>query len=596
MSQQRPYDFQPVTMPLTRFRYRIQLAALLALLLSGGVSAQPLVTVEIDGVNDTLEDNIRLFLSIEQQRDNPLLSEGRIRRLHQKARGEIEAALQPYGYYRPRIDASLEADGDNAWLARYVVDHGPGIPVAVFDLQISGAMENDEAVDRLVDAHGLLIDSVFVHPQYDSFKSRLSGLASERGYVEGKFTRGRVEIDLDQYQARVYLAFDSGPRYRFGKVSLEQEVLDPELLQRYIPFREGDPYNLDQVVELQRALNDSDYFQVAEVSPGTADPATLEIPVSVRLLPRKNHRFDFGVGYGTDTGARALFGWRMPRVNEQGHRLDTRVELSEIGYDVGADYRIPVLNPRTDQMVYSISEEKEETDTNDSLLRVVGVSLNHNRGNWRETLSLNYQSETYEVADQSGTSDLLIPGVAWSRTWGGNFINVLDGLRFDVGLRGASEDLLSDTDFVQLRGGLKFIFSFDAHNRILARGSFGTTETPDFEQLPSSIRYFAGGSQSVRGYRYESLGPEDENGEVVGGRHLLTGSVEYEHYFDDRWGVALFIDAGNAIDSLGDDLEQGAGFGLRWKSIVGPVRIDLANAISTDDQDWRLHINIGPDL
>jgi translocation and assembly module TamA len=113
--------------------------------------------------------------------------------------------------------------------------------------------------------------------------------------------------------------------------------------------------------------------------------------------------------------------------------------------------------------------------------------------------------------------------------------------------------------------------------------------------LPSSIRFFAGGSQSVRGYAYESLGPEDKDGDVVGGRHLLTGSVEFEHYFNDNWGMAVFLDTGNAIDNLSDKLEQGAGFGLRWKSPVGPVRIDLANSISRG-KNWRLNVSIGPDL
>jgi translocation and assembly module TamA len=242
-----------------------------------------------------------------------------------------------------------------------------------------------------------------------------------------------------------------------------------------------------------------------------------------------------------------------------------------------------------------VRQEKENTDSNDSTLSTLSIGLNHNRGKWREILTLAYERESFEVANDSGDSDLLIPGVSWNRTWGQDFINVLDGLRFDVGVRGASVDLLSDTDFVQVRGGIKFITSFDAYNRFLVRGSFGTTETQNFEKLPSSLRFFAGGSQSVRGYGYEELGPKDDNGDVVGGKHLLTGSIEFEHYFSDKWGLAVFLDGGNAIDNLNDDLEQGAGFGFRWKSPVGPVRIDLANAISTD-QSWRLHVSIGPDL
>jgi translocation and assembly module TamA len=583
-------------MPRYRIIVPVLLLAILAALISGKLWAQPIVNVEIEGIDAAMETNVRLFLSIEQQRNHALMSEGRINRLHQKANQEIANALQPYGFYRPVIAAELTEVEAGKWRASYVIDPGPGLPIAEFLLVISGEFKDDPVLIAMVDRFALQPGNIFVHREYESFKSRLSGLASERGYVEKEFTRARVEIDLDAYVARVYLDIESGPRYRFGEVSLEQDVLEPEFLNRYILFKKGDPYLLDQVIRLQQALNDSNYFSVVKVSPGTALADSKEIPVNVVLSPRKRHRYEFGLGYGTDTGARAKFGWRMPRVNEKGHRIDSHIEVSEIGYDLRANYRVPVLNPRTDQLVYSTSKEKEETDTNDSILTSVSVSLNHNRAKWREVLTLAYEVEDFEVAGDSGDSILLMPGVSWTRTWGSLFVNVVDGVRLNIGVRGATENFVSDTDFLQMRGGIKFITSIDARNRFLIRGGFGTTETQDFEQLPSSIRFFAGGTQSVRGYAYEELGPTNDNGDVVGGKHLLTGSIEFEHYFDDSWGAAVFLDGGNAIDSLSDDLEQGAGFGLRWKSPVGPVRIDLANAISTDDQDWRLHVSIGPDL
>ncbi|MCP4469094.1 MAG: outer membrane protein assembly factor [Gammaproteobacteria bacterium] len=577
-------------------RYRIILLALVAALFPGKLWAQPVIHVEIEGIDKMLETNVRLFLSIEQQKDHALMSDGRMRRLHQKANQEITAALQPYGFYQPEITSSLTEQETSEWQARYVIDTGPGLPIAEFNLNIIGTIKEDPLLQKMLKEHTLKPGDVLVHPKYENLKSALSGLASERGYVEAKFTRARVEIDLNAYQARIYLDFESGPRYSFGEITLDQDVLEPEFLNRYIPFQKGDPYSLRQVILLQRALNDSNYFQVVEVAPGVPQADSREVPIRVSLSPRKRHRYDFGLGYGTDTGGRARFGWRMPRVNQRGHRIDSEIMVSEIGHDVSANYRMPVLNPRTDQLVYSISEEREETDTNDSTLRSLSISFNHNRDTWREVLTLSYEKEEFEVAEDFGDSTLLIPGVSWTRTWGGDFINVLDGLRFNFGVRGASESIVSDTGFTQLLGGLKFITSIDARNRFIARGSLGTTYTSDFEQLPSSIRFFAGGSQSVRGYSYESLGPTDDGGDVVGGEHLMIGSIEFEHYFNDQLGMAVFIDAGNAFESFGDDLEQGAGFGLRWKSPVGPVRIDLANAISTDNKDWRLHVNIGPDL
>lgn len=572
------------------------LLALLACVYSTPPAAQIDVDVEIRGVSSELEQNVRLFLSIEQQKQNSLMTEGRLYRLHEKAPQEIRNALKPYGYYRPRIDSRLTRSADEHWQAVYSIDAGPPLPVGTLKLTLSGEMKQDPEFQTLIEAVSLQKGSTFNHLQYKDIKSNLARLAAERGYFEARFEEHRVEIDLDVYEARINLHYDGGPRYHFGEVSLEQDVLDPELLRRYLTFERGDPYTLSALIDLQRALNDSDYFHTVEVSPGETRPQTGEIPVEVSLTPRKVHRYTLGLGYGTDTGARAKFGWEIPRLNQHGHKVNTELKVAEIGYSLSAHYRVPVFNPRTDQLVYSIGEEKEETDTSESTIRTVGVSLNRSRGDWRESVALNYQQEDFEVGDERGDSTLLMPSVSWSRTWGSNFIHTLDGLRFDIGLRGARDNLVSDTSFTQLQGGLKGITSLGADNRLILRGRFGTIRTDAFNQLPSSVRFFAGGAQSVRGYAFESLGPVDADGDVVGGKHLMIGSIEFEHSLNGKWGLALFYDAGNAINDLADKLERGAGFGLRWQSPIGPVRIDLASAISRDGQPWRLHVTIGPDL
>ncbi|MFO7604160.1 MAG: autotransporter assembly complex family protein [Gammaproteobacteria bacterium] len=572
------------------------LLALLACFYCSSLFAQLNLAIEVHGVSAQLEQNVRLFLSLEQQKDSPLLTEDRVRRLHTKASEEIRLALQPYGYYRPTINAALQQVEAGQWLASYTIDTGPPLPIATFDFVLSETLLQDPAFQALVAGLTLRAGAHFNHLEYEALKNSLARLAAERGYFRARFVEHRVEIDLTAYVARVQLHYDGGPRYRFGTVTLAQTVLDPALLQRYIPFERGDPYNLQQVIDLQHALNDSDYFEQVEVSPGAVQEDSQEVPIRVSLTPRKPHRYTLGLGYGTDTGARAKFGWEMPRLNQAGHRLNTDARISELGYSLGVRYRVPILNPRTDQMIYSASIVNEQTDTSDSTLRTIGVSLNRGRGLWREAVALNYQQEEFIVAGDHGESTLLIPGVSWSRTWGNEFIHVLDGLRFDLGLRGASEQLLSDTDFFQLQGGLKGITSLTDSSRLIARGQFGSTVTDTFHQLPASVRFFAGGAQSVRGYAYQSLGPIDATGRVVGGKHLLVGSIEFEHNLGGKWGMAVFYDAGNAIDDLDDKLERGAGLGLRWKSPIGPVRVDVASALTHPGRPWRLHINIGPDL
>ena len=578
------------------YKAQRMLLALLSCLCSATVFAQIDVSVDINGVDQRLEDNVRLFLSIEQQKAHALISEGRLRRLHKKAPLEITKALQPFGFYRPVIAAKLSQSAPDAWLASYTIDPGPVLPVGKFDFALSAEMADDPAFVALVAKLPLQQGGAFNHLAYEDTKSSLAKLAAERGYFEARFSEHRLEIDLNAYEARIQLHYEGGGRYRFGEVLLQQDVLKPELLSRFIPFETGSPYTLNQLIDLQQALNDSDYFSTVDVSPGEPQVDSAEIPITVVLTPRKQHRYSLGLGYGTDTGARAKFGWERPRLNQRGHRFNTEAKVSEIGYSLSAYYRVPVLNPRTDQLVYSAGVVNEKTDTSDSTVRTIGTSLNRNHGNWRETISLNYQREEFIVADDFGRSILLMPGVSWSRTWGGNFIHTLDGLRFDIALRGASEAVVSDTDFLQLQGGLKGITPLGHRNRMIARGRVGSTLTRQFHQLPSSVRFFAGGSQSVRGYSYQSLGPLDASGKVVGGRHLMSGSIEFEHSFNGHWGVATFYDGGNAIDNISEKLERGAGLGVRWQSPVGPVRFDIATAVSRPDHPWRLHINIGPDL
>jgi len=571
------------------------LIALLACFYSSTLLAQVSVDIEIKGLSDELATNVRLFLSIEQQQGHRLLSEARLRRLHQKAPQEINNALRPFGYYRPVIKTKLTQVSPAHWRATYTIDPGPPLLIGQFNFTISKGLRQDPEFQKLVQNLPLKKGAVFNHLKYENIKASLAELAAERGYFKARFVAHRVAIDLNAYEARVYLNYDGGPRYRFGDVLLKQDVLAPDFLRRYIPFKTGSPYTLYELIDLQHALNDSDYFQTVEVSPGLATD-DLKVPINVALSPRKHHRYTMGIGYGTDTGARAKFGVEVPRVNRRGHRFSADARLSEIGYSLTAQYRVPVLNPRTDQMIYSAGVINEKTDVSDSTIKTIGATLNRNHDRWREATSLNYQQEEYVIGADRGVSTLLIPGINWSRTWGRNFIYTLDGLRLDIGLRGATKKLISDTDFFQLTSGIKAITPLGGSNRIILRGNLGSTWTDDFHQLPSSVRFFAGGSQSVRGYAYQSLGPVDASGKVVGGKYLMVGSVELEHRLNNKWGLAVFYDGGNAIDNIDEKLQRGAGFGLRWQSPVGPVRIDVANAVSRPDHPWRLHISIGPDL
>ncbi|MFC1575620.1 autotransporter assembly complex family protein, partial [Gemmatimonadota bacterium] len=163
-------------------------------------------------------------------------------------------------------------------------------------------------------------------------------------------------------------------------------------------------------------------------------------------------------------------------------------------------------------------------------------------------------------------------------------------------VRGSHDALLSDTRFLQVGAEGKLVRSLGPRVRILARGEVGALLSQEFGVLPAQFRYFAGGDRSVRGHRYQALGPLDEEGNVSGGNRILVASVESDYRFRERWGLAAFLDVGNALMGLSGALEKSAGLGVRWRSPIGPVRLDGAFVLNRSGLPFRIHLNIGPEL
>lgn len=555
--------------------------------------------VEVDGVKRDLERNIRSVLSLEKL-DKDEMTEERIRRLHADAQGEIEEALQPYGYYRPVVRAELKQEGDQ-WIARYDVDAGPPIKVASVDLRIAGAGADDPRFRELAARFPMKKGDVLFHPDYEQGKHALENLAAEEGYLDAAFQANQVRVDLQRYRADVILHYDTGPRYRFGEVRFNQDVLDPDLLTGYVNFKRGEPLDVNKVLELQNALSDSTYWSRVEVVTRQDQRQGLEVPIDVDLVPSKTMRFSGGLGYGTDTGARASGAWELRRLNRRGHRAEAEVRGSQIEQALKMSYFIPGPYPRTDVLSFNTAYQREDTDTSFSETGLVGAQLTQSRGKWREAYSLNYQREDFEVGLDNGISNLLVPGASLERVEADDRIFTTNGYRARLALQGAQASLLSDASFLQGHLEGKVIRTLGERNRVIGRAELGYTQTDAFRELPPTFRFFAGGDRSVRGFAYQSLGRLDEAGNVIGGESLMVGSLEYELWFPrefwgQKLGAALFYDTGSASQSFGGVLARGAGVGVRWRSPIGPIRADLAWALSEEGRPMRFHLNIGPDL
>ena len=576
---------------------RCVVGALLFLCLLMPVGAALDVEVQITGVEDEQLANVRSFLSIEQQRTDPSLDEGRLRRYHQKAPGEVADALKGFGYYQVKTQSSLTQQ-DGKWTARYEVTRGLPVLISDVNLGLLGPGADDEAMKALVKDFPLHGGDVLDQRRYTSGKESFQRMANERGYFDFKFLTHALVIDPTANTAIVELGMTSGPRYDFGEINYHQDILRPDFLNRYAKFNPGDPYDINKLLDLQSALFDSDYFNNVEIEPKKEEAEDLRVPIDVRLTPRPRQRYTAGVGYGTDTGARSRLGWENRRINDRGHRFRADYQLSEIRQSLSTNYSWPIRNPRTDEIALTTSWVDDHPKVSQSEIFSVGLSDTIARSSgWVQTFYLKYQTENYAVGSDNGDALLLIPGMSWSRVSADKRTYPSRGWRFVFDLRGAHPALLSDREFVQLRGQAKMVSTLARHHRFILRGDVGNTRFESIRSLPTSVRFFTGGSQSVRGYDYNSLGPRDpQTDQVVGGSKLLVGSAEYEYRFTDTWSGATFIDVGNALNSWQEALKEGAGFGVRWISPVGPIRIDLAWAISEPGTPVQLHINVGPDL
>ena len=553
--------------------------------------------ISVSGVKGELKTNVYANLSLQQrQAGNTVLDEQTIRRLHRKAEKEIRIALQPFGYYKPTITSKLTPTKEG-WLASYQIKPGPPIKLSRVEISIHGAGKNDPALKKWRDGFPLRKGDILRQQAYEDAKSELLQLLQERGYLERKLEQHEILVDLKSYKATIALSVNTGPRYRFGEVEFQQDILKESMLRRYLPFKTDEPYDANKLLKLQRALSNSGYYQRIDIQPLLDQARDEKIPITVVLEPRKPTRYTTGLGYGTDTGPRISFGIERRYHNYLGYKISGDVKLSEIRQEATARYRIPLERPQTDFSELIAASVNEQTDTSTRRTRKIGISANHKLRYLQRTVAITYEIEDYKIADKSDYSSLLIPLISLQYIKADNRIHTRRGWHARATLKGATELLLSNTSFVQTHFGTTFIHSLGNSGRFIARGEIGVSWLAELAQLPASQRFFTGGDRSVRGYGYASLGPKDDNGKTIGGKHLLTGSVEYEFPIFKKFALAAFFDTGNSFNSFAEfELKQSAGFGLHWFLPVGTLRLDLASAFMEEDKPWRIHLSIGPDM
>ncbi|MEA3466706.1 MAG: autotransporter assembly complex family protein [Thermodesulfobacteriota bacterium] len=578
---------------------RASIFFLLFLLTSPAMARIPL-EVKVTGLNDTLKKNVLHFLDIEKMKKDEELTTRWIKRLHEQAPQEIREALQPYGYYLPDIQSQL-TETKKGWLASYKIHKGKPVNITKRDVQWSGEGADNPIFQQSIQDYHQKAGNTLNHSEYESAKNKFMNLALSTGYPKARFTENTWLVDLEKNNAELTLHMDTGPLYYFGDVRFRQNFLDPELLQHYVTIKKGAPYSHESLLGFQQNLLTSNYAQEVTVDPLFDEAVNQQLPLDVLIKPIAPHKFMFGLGYETDVGVRGSARWSNRLINRHGHHSDVYLKLSQEEGILRGEYSIPVLQPLTDRWVSSAEYEYEVTpSTQSSTFELETAFVRRNLADtlfYKGFILASTEKFSIEGSPKTTTGLLTIGGTArFSKIEKNMFPQ--KGRYLFADLRGAAKALLSDTSYTRIHLKGRYLRGLGKNGRIDTRLEIGAAWVNDFDIYPASLRFFAGGDNSIRGYEYESLGPENTTGDVVGGKNIMTCSFEYDHRVKKSWVVAGFIDAGNAYNDNLDKTYVGAGTGFRWLAPFGSLRVDIAWPVSEQPEldDWRVHIGFGATL
>lgn len=564
------------------------------------MAADP-VEVIIEGIEGAALINVRESLSMPLG----LVREGKVDRLWldhfaRQADEKTRTALEPFGYYAAQVTTSVETVGEGGYRLRVEVEPGEPVRIAEVKIGVNGPGAREEPLTGEVTAFPLRKGEVLLQRVYEEAKGMLMARAQELAYLDANFSTHEIRISKDRTSARVELVLETGERYRFDGVRFEGAPDYPErFLRRYLAFQFDEAFSLAKLGETQLNFTNSERFKEVIVTPEKEAARELRVPVLVQLKPAPRRRLRPGIGYGTDTGARFSIRYRDLNLYHSGHELNVNLYLAERLQGLAAGYTVPSAGDIRDSTTVQLNLQREDVSTYLSRLIAAELARNRSFGEGRlGTAFVKLQQEEFTVGIQESSARLVLPGLRFSGNRYDNVIRPTEGYRYGMELRGTHQYLGSDTGLLQFVTDGGYIAPLPWRLSLQIRAKAGMTVFSDpLSNLPPSLRFFAGGDRSVRGYAYQSLGPKDATGRVVGGKHLLSGSIELERALFKDWGVSLFYDAGNALDSFTDlRLFQGTGVGTHYYTRIGSLNLYLARQIDIDNPAFRIHFTVGFEL
>ncbi len=548
------------------------------------------VSLEIKGLDRALEDNVDAYLSAVPEEEYAVSL-----RFQSRLESMIKEALNALGYYQPIITFSHSEDETELTVT---VEQGEPVRIYTSDIVLSGEAKDDPDFLALIAKSKLSKGTILNHGNYDSLKSSIRNLGLAKGYFDGAYEVSKLEVAPELNRAYVRLHYNSGIRYHFGKTTITGSQIEDDKVQSLKTFEDGEPYSITKVGEYNQNLSNTDWFSSVFVEPDLSQLGEgREIPMKVSLAPQARNQIETGIGVSTDLGVKGTLKWKKPWVNELGHSFNSSLSISKPEQTITATYKIPLDDVLNDY--YQVKYGMKNLDNRDTKSLESNLALERYwrlDNGWQRTVFIRYLVENYEQGLQDDLAQFVLPGISFSRTRTRGGSMPMWGDKQTIMIEAGDDTLLSETKVVRFQGQTAWIRSIGNNHRGLTRLQFGGNFAEEFEKLSPSLRFFAGGDNSIRGYGYESISPRDESNALTGAKFIATSSFEYQYRLVGNWWGAAFYDIGDAFNDT-PEWKRGTGVGVRWASPVGPVSLDFAWGLDAEKGDeFQLHFSLGPEL
>jgi translocation and assembly module TamA len=608
--------------------------------------------IVITGIQEPALANVRSRVEPFRITGNARLTRRRREQLRQDSEQNARSALRPFGYYHPSISSRITKQAERSWRLDIEILPGPPLVISEAVLELRGPGAALRELQDWKSAWPLTKGKTLIQPDWDQQKQRALDITADNGYLLAEFTEHRIEVDLDQNAARLVLTLETGEQAVMGEVHFEQDLVKPHIMENLPRFKPGDPYNAWIMERFRIDIWRTGYFNNIEIVENRRlDESPPTVDLNISMEPRHRNTYQGTIGFGSDTGARVQFSWNRHLISGRGDSfaLGTGWQDHNNEFFVRGGYRIP-RNVRSRQFWVAdllLKRENEDlkvsdsfsddvlftlgnADINDYSLRLGRLKVRDRKRGFRQVFETMYGQYLSELIDYR-LNPLDPPELTAVLTGENTEIplertsnNLSFGIEYDMpyirgqgfettGLRNrawaftSNEAWGSDDDFTQIYLSSRWNFRIGERWKFLLRGEAGYTDAEvrdivvEFEdslinlsvtQLPNLYRFKAGGSTSVRGYGFERL--SDNN---IGSNNIVTASAEVEMRFLPNWSMAAFFDIGNAFNDWDEvNLKKGVGVGIRWYTIAGAIRVDVAKGLDLPDKPWRIHFTIGTSL